>query len=73
MSGGAETCGKPQEAKMGREGHVGVLLVVQGRGNGCQTSELKMKGWVDLRYNLELDLLVDCALGVRESGIKEYS
>lgn len=38
-----------------------------------QTSELEMKGWVDLRNNLELDLLMDCTLGVRERGIKEYS
>lgn len=39
----------------------------------AQTSEPEMKGWVDLRYNLELELLVDYALGVRENGIKEYS
>lgn len=38
-----------------------------------QTSELEMKGWVDLRYNLELDLLMDCMLRKRERGIKEFS
>lgn len=38
-----------------------------------QTSELEMKGWVDLRYNLELELLMDYSLRVRESGTKEYS
>lgn len=38
-----------------------------------QTSQLEMKGWVDLRNNLELDLLMDCTLEVRERGIKEYS
>lgn len=38
----------------------------------AQTSEPEMKGWVDSRYNLELELL-DYALGVRENGTKEYS
>lgn len=33
-SGGAETCGKPQDARTGTESQVGILLVVQGRGNG---------------------------------------
>lgn len=32
-----------------------------------------MKGWVDLRYNLELDLLMDCTSGVRERETKEYA
>lgn len=35
VSGGAETCGKPQEARMGTEWQVGVLSVVRGRGNGA--------------------------------------
>lgn len=58
---------------MGTESQVGVLSVAQGRAMVVQTSELEMKGWVDLRYNLELDLLMDCVLRKKERGIKEFS